>query len=190
MHLDVNMVMVDQQMHNSWHVQMLLLTALVACLSKQAKTSSRWSLSGDAQMPLLHRRHARLRAHRVLCAQDKMAAEGLTELPLADAAGDTVAVAVLRDAAHRQPVFVSAGHRVALPTAVDLVRRCCLYKVGVHGRGSELSVLSASACITYTQSLSALRIALRIAEHHLCFVIQAAAWQVRTSCGRVASAQS
>ena len=121
-------------MHSGWHMQMLLPTALVACLSKQAKPSSRWSLSGDAQMPLLPRRHARLGADRVLCAQDKMAAEGLTQLALADAAGDTVAVAVLRDAAHRQPVFVSGGHRVALPTAVDLVRRCCLYKVSVYSQ--------------------------------------------------------
>ena len=78
-----------------------------------------------------------------------MAAEGVTELALADAAGDTVAVAVLRDAAHRQPVFVSAGHRLALPTAVDLVRRCCLYKVSVRGQGSVLSALSATASITH-----------------------------------------
>lgn len=58
-----------------------------------------------------------------------MAAEGLAELALTDASGETVAVAVLKDAAHRQPVFVSAGHRVSLATATNIVRRCCLYKV-------------------------------------------------------------
>lgn len=90
-----------------------------------------------------------------VCSQEKMAAEGLTELPLADAAGDTVAVAVLRDAAHRQPVFVSAGHRVALPTAVDLVRRCCRYKVSVHGQGFGCICL-VCFCVYHTYTLSAL----------------------------------
>jgi deoxyinosine 3'endonuclease (endonuclease V) len=61
-----------------------------------------------------------------------MAAEHLTELPLADAAGNTVAMAVLKSVAHRQPVFVSAGHRVSLATAATIVRRCCLFKVGVR----------------------------------------------------------
>ncbi len=44
--------------------------------------------------------------------------------PLVDK-GETVGV-VLRTRAGAKPIFVSVGHRVSLPTAVDLVMRCTL----------------------------------------------------------------
>jgi deoxyinosine 3'endonuclease (endonuclease V) len=126
---------------------------------------------------------------RIVLSQDKMAAEGLTELALADAAGETVAVAVLRDAAHRQPVFVSAGHRVALPTAVGLVRRCCLYKVSVYGQGSEVTLLCLRLCIPSCTELSAMMVCAARATTSSLPCIRAAAWQVGASCGRTASTQ-
>jgi len=43
-------------------------------------------------------------------------------MPLVD--GDETIGAVLRTAARKKPVYVSIGHRVDLPTAVDLVRAC------------------------------------------------------------------
>jgi len=43
--------------------------------------------------------------------------------PLLDS-GETIG-AVLRSRAHTRPIFISVGHRVALPTAVGIVLECC-----------------------------------------------------------------
>ena len=74
-----------------------------------------------------------------------MAERGLTEVDLRDASGSCVAVAVLKDAGHRQPVCVSVGHRVALRTAVELVQRCCLHRVPEPVRLADIASRQAAA---------------------------------------------
>jgi len=70
---------------------------------------------------------------RRLRAQERMAAGGVTSLDLRGSNGDAVATAVLKDSSHRQPVYVSVGHRVSLASAADVVRRCCLHKASAGG---------------------------------------------------------
>ncbi|EFJ48572.1 hypothetical protein VOLCADRAFT_60257 [Volvox carteri f. nagariensis] len=38
----------------------------------------------------------------------------------------------------RKPLFISVGHRLSLPTAVEIVRRCCLHRVPEPIRQADL----------------------------------------------------
>lgn len=90
--------------------------------------------------------------------QERMAAEGLAGLDLRAGGGEVVATALLKDTLHRQPVFVSVGHRVSLRSAADVVRRCCLHKVlGGEELGLTLDVSSSMEfceCIIMSWSMS------------------------------------
>lgn len=48
-------------------------------------------------------------------------------LPLRAASGEVLGAAVCPQGTTR-PIFVSLGHRISLPTAVDLTLHCCLYR--------------------------------------------------------------
>lgn len=49
-------------------------------------------------------------------------------LPLAGAGGEVLGAAVCAAGGSSRPIYVSVGHRISLPTAVEVVRRCCRHR--------------------------------------------------------------
>lgn len=68
----------------------------------------------------------------------QMRDERRQRLDLRDAQGRVRAAAILSTPAHARPIYVSAGHRVTLDSAVDIVRSCCLHRVPEPIRQADL----------------------------------------------------
>jgi deoxyinosine 3'endonuclease (endonuclease V) len=61
--------------------------------------------------------------------KDNMLATNSLQLPILDHAGLVVGCAVRKSLEHRQPVYVSCGHKISLDTAVELAKTSCLFKI-------------------------------------------------------------
>mmetsp|Transcript_18907 Transcript_18907/g.40727 ORF Transcript_18907/g.40727 Transcript_18907/m.40727 type:complete len:210 (+) Transcript_18907:470-1099(+) len=58
--------------------------------------------------------------------------------PLLSVDGSTVLGAALQPPGVKKPLYISVGHRVGLPTAVELVRQCCRYRVPEPTRQADI----------------------------------------------------
>ena len=61
------------------------------------------------------------------------------DAPVVGASGDVLGRVMRSAHGSSNPIVVSTGHRVALPTAMAVVRRCCVHKIPEPIRLADLT---------------------------------------------------
>lgn len=79
--------------------------------------------------------------------KDNMLTTGMLEHPIVDHAGLVVGCAIRKTLQHKQPVYVSVGHKISLKTAVGLARRSCLFKIPEPVRQADMLTRQHAAAI-------------------------------------------
>ena len=82
--------------------------------------------------------------------KDHMLATNSLEYPLVDHAGLVVGCAIRKTLQHRQPVYVSVGHKISLKTAVELAKRSCLFKLPEPVRQADILARQQAAALQGT----------------------------------------